>query len=344
MPPQGHVPGRVPDTCRWSAGRLCAPKVVPGRPGASVAKPAFRDTPVASLLAQNSSGLRGTDGFTVRAVEGDVADVVAHYESSLEEDRLSAGLAALELVRTPEILHRHLPAPPARVLDVGGGTGVHADWLLADGYGVHLLDVTPRHVHQAVRGLARRGLTAEVGDARQLSFPDDSFDVLLVLGPLYHLHEQTDRILVLEEARRVVRPHGLVAVAAISRFASLFDGLVREFLFDREFREIVRRDLADGRHTNPENRPHWFTTAFFHRPEQLAEKIGTAGLSLVDLVGVEGLAGWLPHLEHRWANEADRDVILSATRLVETEPAVLGLSAHLLAVAGRSATDGDPAL
>ena len=266
-------------------------------------------------------------------MEADIADVIAHYESSLEEDRLSAGLAELELVRTQEILRRHLPAPPARVLDVGGGTGVHADWLLADGYRVHLLDVTPRHVDQAMGGLAGRGLTAEVADARRLPFPDDSFDVVLVLGPLYHLHEHTDRVLVLGEARRVVRPRGLVAVAAISRFASLFDGLVREFLFDREFREIVRRDLADGRHTNPQNRPHWFTTAFFHRPEQLAEEIGSVDLSVVDLVGVEGLAGWLRHLEHRWTDEADRDVILSAARLVEAEPTVLGLSAHLLALA-----------
>jgi ubiquinone/menaquinone biosynthesis C-methylase UbiE len=268
-------------------------------------------------------------------MEAEIADVIAHYESNLEEDRLSAGLAALELVRTQEILRRHLPAPPARVLDVGGGTGVHADWLLGDGHRVHLLDATPRHVDQALGGLAGRGLTAEVADARQLSFPDDSFDVVLVLGPLYHLHEQTDRVLVLEEARRVVRPHGLVAAAAISRFASLFDGLAREFLFDREFREIVERDLADGRHTNPQNRPDWFTTAFFHRPEQLAAEIGSAGLSLVELVGVEGLAVWLRHLEHRWTNEADRDVIVSAARLVEAEPAVLGLSAHLLAVARR---------
>ena len=274
--------------------------------------------------------LPGRHGFTVMAVEGDIGDVVAHYESSVEENRLSAGLAALELVRTQEILRRHLPGPPAQVLDVGGGTGVHADWLLAEGYGVHLLDVTPRHVGQALRVLGNRGLTADVADARRLSIPDDRFDVVPVLGPLYHLQELTDRLRVLEEARRVVRPHGLVAVAAISRFAS------RGYLFDPEFRDIVQRDLADGRHTNPRHRPHWFTTAFFHRPQQLANEIASAGLVLTEVVGVEGLAGWLPHLEQRWANEADRDVILSAARLVEAEPALLGLSGHLLAVARRA--------
>lgn len=175
-----------------------------------------------------------------------------------------------------------------------------------------------------------------MGDARQLSFSDDSFDVVLVLGPLYHLHEQADRIRVLEEARRVARPHGLVAAAAIGRFASLFDGLVREFLFDPEFRDIVQRDFIDGRHANPERRPHWFTTAYFHHPDELVDEIGSARLSLVEVVGVEGLAGWLPHLERRWADNADRDVILSATRLIEAEPALLGLSAHLLAIARHS--------
>ena len=60
-------------------------------------------------------------------------------------------------------------------------------------------------------------------------------------------------------------------------------------------RRLVQRHLADDRHANPERRPHWFTTAFFHRPEQLADEIGAAGLLLTELVGVEGLAGWLPH-------------------------------------------------
>ena len=265
--------------------------------------------------------------------EVDLTDVVAHYQASSEETRLTGGINALELVRTQEVLRRHLPAAPARVLDVGGGTGVHADWLLADGYSVHLIDLAPRHIDEAMRTLGPRGLSAQQGDARQLPFDDHSFDVVLLLGPLYHLQERADRVRVLGEARRVSRPGGVVAAAAINRFASMFDGLVRGFLFDADFREVVDRDFTDGRHTNPDQRPHWFTTAYFHRPEQLAEEVESAGLSLVELVGLEGLAGWLPHLGPRWADDADREVILDATRRVESEPALLGLSAHLLAIA-----------
>jgi ubiquinone/menaquinone biosynthesis C-methylase UbiE len=266
-------------------------------------------------------------------MESDLDEVVRHYEARHEEDRLVGGLAELELVRTQEVLRRHLPAPPARVLDVGGGTGVHAAWLLDDGYDVHLVDLTPGHVDRALGRLEGAGLTAEVGDARQLGAADAAFDAALVLGPLYHLHDRADRVRALTEARRVVRPGGVVGVAAISRFASMFDGLARGFLFDPEFMAIARRDLADGCHDNPDDRPHWFTTAYFHRPEELADEIAAAGLALVEVVGVEGLAGWLAHLDARWPDDGDRAVILEVTRLLEAEPSVLGLSAHLLAVA-----------
>jgi ubiquinone/menaquinone biosynthesis C-methylase UbiE len=262
-------------------------------------------------------------------------DVVAHYARMREEDRLTAGVGELELLRTQEVLRRHLPPAPSRIIDVGGATGIHAEWLLDDGYDVHLVDLTPRHVDEALARLGGRGLTAEVGDARRLSLADANADAVLLLGPLYHLHEVADRLTVLAEARRVVRLGGLVAAAAISRFASLFDGLTRELLFEPAFRAVVERDLADGRHRNPGDNPAWFTRAFFHRPDELQAEVTTAGLVDVQLVGLEGLAGWLPHLAARWDDPEDRELILRTARLVEAEPSLLGLSSHLLAIAHR---------
>ena len=216
--------------------------------------------------------------------------VIRHYESIREEDRLSQGVGRLEFLRTQEVLGRHLQAAPARVADIGGGTGVHATWLTRAGYRVHVVDLTPRHVERVLDDLGPLGVTAEVGDARRLDFEEGSFDAVLLRGPLYHLTERADRLAALAEARRVVRPSGIVAVAAISRFASLFDGLARGFLFDSEFR-CHRRDLAEGQHRNPDERAHWFTTAYFHEPEDLRREIEEAGLEVLELVGLEGLAG-----------------------------------------------------
>ena len=264
-------------------------------------------------------------------------DIVAHYELDYDESgRITKGYLQLELLRTREIVRRHLPRGPLRVLDVGGGTGVHARWLAEEGHEVLLVDLVPRHV-QAARALAEEGLnvTAELGDARQLDLPDESFDAALLLGPLYHLTERADRVSALREAGRVVKRGGLVFGAAISRFASLFDGLARGFLFDPAFREVVERDLAEGQHRNPERRPGWFTTAYFHHPDELLREAADARLTTVEILGVEGLCGWLAQLTHRWEDPESREVILDSLRAVESEPSLRGLSAHLLLVARR---------
>jgi 2-polyprenyl-3-methyl-5-hydroxy-6-metoxy-1,4-benzoquinol methylase len=219
------------------------------------------------------------------------------------------------------------------VLDVGGATGVHASWLAADGYRVHIVDLTPRHVEKARADLAPLGVTADLGDARDLAAADHSFDAVLLLGPLYHLTDRADRVRALTEARRVVRTGGVVAVAAISRFASLFDGLSQQYLFEPEFRAIVERDLVNGCHRNDGDHPGWFTTAFFHRPDELEAEIADAGLELVELVGVEGIAHWIRPLAERWETDAGQEAILFAARAVEAEPSLLGLSPHLIAVA-----------
>jgi SAM-dependent methyltransferase len=264
-------------------------------------------------------------------------EIVDHYEHDYDESsRISEGFGQLELVRTREIVERHLPAGRLTILDVGGGPGVHARWLAGAGHVVELVDPMPRHV-AAGAALAAEGLgvTAQLGDARALTQANGSFDVVLLLGPLYHLTERRERVQAWREALRVVKPGGLVFGAAISRFASLFGGLTDGILGDPRFRAIVERDLRDGQHRNPDRDPQWFTTAYFHHPDELEAEATEAGLSVVEIVGVEGLAIWLRHLEADWNDPERCAPILDAARAVETEPSLRALSPHLLVVARR---------
>jgi ubiquinone/menaquinone biosynthesis C-methylase UbiE len=75
---------------------------------------------------------------------------------------------------------------------------------------------------------------------------EQSADVVLLLGPLYHLIEAADRRKALQEAYRVLVPGGLLFAAAISRFASALDGLAQDLFADPVFDQIVQRDIADG--------------------------------------------------------------------------------------------------
>jgi SAM-dependent methyltransferase len=262
---------------------------------------------------------------------------LAHYDAGIEQPRLTEGPGRLELARTREVIERYFPPAPAVVLDVGGGPGTYACWLARRGYQVHLFDVVPLHVEQA-RDASRRQpdhplAGAAVGDARRIDWPDAGADAVLLLGPLYHLTEYAERLAAWREARRVLRPGGVVLAAAISRFASTLDGLRLGLFDDPAFARIAEQDLRDGQHRNPDNHPHYFTTAYFHRPEELKAEAEEAGLRHETTLGVEGPGWLLQDLDRWWADEARKGRLLAVARALEEEPTLLGVSAHLLALA-----------
>jgi SAM-dependent methyltransferase len=262
--------------------------------------------------------------------------IADYYHRAPEEHRLEQGPFLLEEARTRELIERHARRPPATVLDVGGAAGAYAIWLADAGYVVHLVDPVPRLVAEAERrSVARRRPLAScrVGEARSLDFPAQSADMLLLLGPLYHLTEAADRARALSEARRVLKPGGQLFAAGISRWASALDGLARDLFQDPRFAAIVERDLREGQHRNPTERLDYFTTAYFHRPDELRAEVLGAGLILDGLYGVEGPGWLLPDVTARLADPRRRADLLQVARLLESEPSVLGFSAHLLVVA-----------
>lgn len=267
--------------------------------------------------------------------------IVAYYERAPEETRLEQLPFRLEEIRTRELIRRHAPTPPAVVVDVGGAAGAYALWLADAGYTVHLVDAAPRLVGEARRRSAaveRPLASCEVGDARALDLADQSADVLLLLGPLYHLTDASDRVRALGEARRVLRPGGVLFAAAISRYASALDGMARDLFADPRFTAIVEQDLSSGQHRNATDRVDYFTTAYFHRPEDLRAEVEGAGFAIEGVYGLEGPGWFLPDLAERWADPRRRDDLLRLAQELQSEPSVLGISAHLLTVARKGAT------
>ncbi len=269
----------------------------------------------------------------------ELADVIAYYTRVPETDRLTARAGgALEFARTQELLLRHLPPAPATVLDIGGGTGPYARWLAGLGYRVCLLDLVPAHVAEAAAAPAAGSapLGAVLGNALSLPFAAAAADAVLLLGPLYHLTRRELRLQALREARRALKPGGRVFAVAVSRFASLIDGLYFGFLTDPEYQRITYGDLRDGQHRNPADKDYW-TTAYFHRPNELAAEVAEAEFSVLDQVAIEGPYRTVPDLAAWWSDASRRELLLAAIRAVEHEPSLLGLSSHILVVGERGA-------
>ena len=265
--------------------------------------------------------------------------IMAYYERGDEIQRLSSSRGQLEETRIRELISRYLPATPAVVYDVGGGPGSYACWLAREGYEVHLVDPVPLHVEQAATASQAQPdhpiAELYVGDARHLDRANDSVDVVLLLGPLYHLTERNERIAALQESYRILRKGGIIFAVAISRYASTLRGMI-EGIIDPEYIKIVDRGLREGQHRNPKEHPTYFTTAFLHQPGELKSEIETVGFNLEGLFGIQGPAWLLQNLEEQWADPNCRERLLNIARSLESEPSIIGVSTHIMAIARKT--------
>jgi SAM-dependent methyltransferase len=261
--------------------------------------------------------------------------VTRRYERADEDARLwEPGRGDLVRLRTWDIFERYLP-PSGRVLDVGGGPGTHAAHLAGRGYDVTLVDPVPRHVVLATRRAgdpASAPFDAHLGTAGDLPVDDGSVDVVLLLGPLYHLVERADRLAALAEARRALRPGGRVLVEIISRHAWALDATLQALLDSPRVWSDIERTVATGLTQDPAGVPDGAFWAYFHRLGELRDELASTGFDGIELVAVEGFAWLLGDLAERMA---DPEPLLRVVRLTETEPALLGCSAHVIGVADR---------
>lgn len=250
-----------------------------------------------------------------------------HVDEGARLGRTAAG--AVELIRTREIVGAHL-GPGSRVLDVGGGTGVHATWLAAQGHDVTLVDPVASQVETA---RAVGTFTAEVGDARALRAADATFDAVLLAGPLYHLATRDDRLRALREALRVLRPGGVVLAAGITRSIATMDVVLSRRFTALPGPELTRL-LETGEPAEALDRDEGgFPGAHFHTAAELADELTTAGFRDARVVGVEG-PGSLA-LEFL---RPDDDVVAAAlvlARAADSDTEAVDLSGHLLGVGVR---------
>ncbi|MFC3748414.1 class I SAM-dependent methyltransferase [Paenibacillus sp. GCM10012306] len=226
--------------------------------------------------------------------------------------------------------------------DIGGGIGVYSRWLAELGHEVHMFELAPKAVEYARALQDSKQIvpihTIEVADARSIARPDNSADFVLLMGPLYHLPERKERMAAIHEAKRVLKPGGIIIVSAISRFSSTLWGLSvyggqNDYLEDPIFSAMIKQELTNGQHIRPEAYPSFISRAFFHLPEELNSELAEAGFMDTKMLAVEGPVWIVPTFTEKWKNEHSRAELLKICSLVEEQESLLGMSPHMLAVA-----------
>ena len=270
-------------------------------------------------------------------------EIYDFYNNGAEIGRLERGLGIVEFHRTKEILSRYIDSGKV-VYDIGGGVGMYAAWLAKKGNEVHLIELAENAVEYAKANMMQDcQFVAEIGNALQVNRPDESADVVLLMGPLYHLRDRGDRLQALCEAFRVLKKGGLLVAAGISKFSSMTWALsvygekknqnLVEFLDDPVFFNMIKGEMTTGDHIRPKEYPKFIAESYFTTAEEMKAEITEAGFTVDKAIAVEGCIWFTPLREEKWEDEVSRECLLDIVRMTESEPEMMGMSPHFLVVA-----------
>ena len=176
-----------------------------------------------------------------------------------------------------------------KVLDIGGGPGRYSIELSSMGCDMTLVDLSQGNVDFAANAAREKGvsLTAVRANACDLSmFEDDSFDHVLLMGPLYHLLEDADREQAIREAVRCLKPGGKLFAHFISQYAGLLYAMARDpasilYPEEQEYFNLIRKDKPFSGHA--------FTQAYFIRHDDIPELMGRFPLEPLHFFGSEAM-------------------------------------------------------
>jgi len=252
------------------------------------------------------------------------------YTKKQEEARLSVGLGPLEFERNKSIIQRYL-REHSHIADIGGGPGHYAEWLAGLHHHVVLIDPVKKHIDLArKRSRQNNRFTCILGEARNVSLPDKSQDLVILHGPLYHLQQQEDRLAALKETRRVLKKDGIVLGFAITHSASAIAALHSGLIHNSEIFAMCKEELSSGVHHPPEEFPFILADAFYHRPSELVSEFEMAGFEPIEVLPVEGIA-WLDgNFFESWADSVKRNRLLQLVQFTEKDIELLSFSPHIV--------------
>ena len=258
-----------------------------------------------------------------------MTNVERYYDGAAYNEWIRLDRRRVEFAVTLRAFEEYLPLAPARVLDIGGGPGRYAIELTRRGYEVVLADISEAELALATAKAAEAGVSlagVRKADARDLrEFADASFDAVLLMGPLYHLLDQSDRRRAVDETVRVARPGGIVAATNITRYAAIRWWAKHDPMQVVDHPAVYEEQIATGRTHNAVG----FTDVYFMRPAELAGLFADAGVEHIVTIACEGVVSMIPDKINALEGQAWEHWVDLNYRLGK-DPDTHGLAEHLL--------------
>lgn len=226
--------------------------------------------------------------------------VEKYYNENAESEWNRFKRHPIEFEITKRLIEKYIPKLPAKVIDIGGGPGRYSLWLSSKGYEVTLFDLAKANVEYATNEAKKQNINISkyiVGDALELDsyVKDMTYDVVLLMGPLYHLISEADRVTVVEKALSVLNDNGIIIASFISGYAPIIDVLKN---YPEELNGKVEQYvnyLENGANVVSEHNPG-FTNAYFMNPRSIDPFMSKFSLTKLGLFTAESILG--PYENH----------------------------------------------
>ena len=254
-------------------------------------------------------------------------DILTQYYANYDEEgRLLTRYGRVEFETTMRYIRRYLPQD-ARIIEIGAGTGRYSHTLARMGYPVDAVELVQHNIDQFIANTAEgEDVTIRRGSACDLSaFPDNTYDVTLLLGPMYHLFTEAEKERALSEAIRVTKTDGVVFVAYC-----MMDASILQFGFMKgNVHALLEKGLLDPVTFRASSTPAELFE--LHRVEDIIALRSRFDVAPLHLVATDGYAN---HMRETLANmdDATFDVYLRYHFATCERPDMIGLSHHTLDV------------
>ena len=256
------------------------------------------------------------------------------YNKASEEDRLSKGMGVFEFERIKYLISLYLKNS-STILDIGGGTGKYSEWLSKLNHNVYLVEPVDKHlkIAQSRSQKLKNKFKVIKGEARNLDFPNNFADLVILHGPLYHLQNAEDRILAINEAKRVLKKNGIILGFGINSTASTLVGLLNGLIYKPTFLDMCKSELKSGIHTPPDDFPWLLAEAFYHKPRILKDEFLQCNFKIDKMFAVEGFI-WLDKDYYaNMLNPKRRGVLNDLLITTENDETLLPFSPHMMIAA-----------
>ncbi|WMJ87422.1 class I SAM-dependent methyltransferase [Anaerocolumna sp. MB42-C2] len=257
--------------------------------------------------------------------------VVETYENYREEDRLTTNNARkIEFITTKKIFDEVFKNE-MKILDCAAGTGEYAFYLSEKGHEVTATDLTPRHIEIMNQKLKEKKhkINTAVLDATDMSvFGDESFDIVLNMGPFYHLITESKRLKCISESLRVLKKGGLLVTAYIPRY-SVFQYVA---LSDKKYLDMNLADqLIDTGVLRHDDANCFWTDTYYSNPDEMETLYQEHNLEIIEHFAQDGITPFLKEKVDA-LNPTEFEMWCDYHYRICREKSILGASNHVIII------------